>query len=96
MSARGGDTHDPKRLIAEAYRIEGIGDGECRSIFMDWALSLPEGVTPAEALPALLARHGTAAPDHPMTAVLREGTAAAARPARRGGWRGRRGAGPQT
>ena len=95
MSARAGDAVDPKRLIAEAYRIEGITPAECRSIFMDWALSLPEGVTAQEALPALLARHGAAAPDHPMTAVLREGMATTRHPARRGGWRGRRGGGLQ-
>ena len=38
--------HDPKGLIREAYRIEGITLGECRSIFLDWALSLPDGVEP--------------------------------------------------
>ena len=48
-----GDTLDPKGLIAEAYRIEGIGEGECRSIFLDWALSLPEGQEVAAALEAL-------------------------------------------
>ena len=34
-------TSDPKGLIRESYRIEGITPGECRSVFMDWALSLP-------------------------------------------------------
>ena len=33
------DPDDPKGLIREAYRIEGISEPECRSIFMDWALS---------------------------------------------------------
>ena len=32
-----GDAADPKRLVAEAYRIEGITEAECRSIFLDWA-----------------------------------------------------------
>ena len=87
----GGDTpDDPKGLIREAYRIEGIGAPECRSIFMDWALSLPDGVAAEEAIPALLERYGRAAPDHPMTEVLREGEGRLARPGRRGGWRGRR------
>jgi hypothetical protein len=72
---------DPKGLIREAYRIEGIGGAECRSILVDWALSV--GGDPAEAIPRLLARHG--APDHPMTAVLREGRGPAPRPGRRGG-----------
>ena len=34
---------DPKGLVRESYNIEGITLGECRSIFMDWALSLPVG-----------------------------------------------------
>ena len=96
MSARPPqDPHDPKGLIREAYRIEGIGAGECRSIFMDWALSLASGVAHREALEILLERHAAEPPDHPMTGVLREGLARPARPSRRGGWRGRRqGQGP--
>lgn len=85
-----GDKHDPKGLIFEAYRIDGITSEECRSIFLDWALSLPEGQTPQTDLQILIDRHAVAAPDHPMTAVLREGQANAARPKRRGGWRARR------
>lgn len=88
-----GDRLDPKALIREAYRIDGIGQGECRSIFMDWALSLPDDIPAAEALPALIARHAPDAPDHPMTAVLQEGLPASGSPApsgRRGGWRSRR------
>ncbi|KPP87279.1 MAG: hypothetical protein HLUCCA08_04945 [Rhodobacteraceae bacterium HLUCCA08] len=87
-----GDTHDPKALIREAYRIEGIGTAECRTIFLDWALSLETARVP-EALQALLARHGAAAPDHPMTQVLREGLDSAAAPTRRGGRKGRLGEG---
>ena len=82
------DRFDPKRLIAESYAIEGIGMAECRSIFLDWALSLPDAVAPDAAIAALLARHGEAEPDHPMTAVLREGQAAP--PPRRRGGRARR------
>jgi hypothetical protein len=85
-----GDALDPKGLIREAYRIEGIGEGECRSIFLDWALSVPDGQEVAGALEALLARHAAEAPDHPMTAVLRAGLDRAASPRRRGGWRGRK------
>jgi hypothetical protein len=82
--------HDPRGLIREAYRIEGIGAADCRSIFLDWALGLPAGTAPAEAAAALLAAHAPPA-DHPMTALLREaagGTAGQAR--RRGGAKGRR------
>ena len=79
---------DPKGLIRESYRIEGIGQAECRSIFVDWALSLPDGVDTAQALAALLAAYG--ADDHPMTSVLREGLIRPTAPAgRRGGHRGR-------
>lgn len=87
MRALKGDRFDPKGLVAEAYRIEGISAAQCRSIFLDWALSL-EGA-PQEALEILLERHGVEG--HPMTLVLHEGRAAAAseRPRRRGGWRSR-------
>jgi hypothetical protein len=89
--ACGGDPLDPRGLIREAYRIDGIGPSECRSIFLDWALSLPDGVVPHEVAATLLARHATVAPDHPMTTVLREGALGArGTPARRGGWRARR------
>jgi len=83
------DPLDPKGLIFEAYRIDGISTGECRSIFLDWALSLPDGQDVTAAIAALVARHARARPDHPMSAVLRDGLEAAGRPRRRGGWRGR-------
>ncbi|MFV1492581.1 hypothetical protein VWX97_16620 [Phaeobacter sp. JH18-32] len=80
---------DPKGLIRESYRIEGIGEGECRSIFLDWALSLPDGVDSRVATIALVEQLAAVHPDHPMTVVLREGQEAADRPRRRGGWRSR-------
>jgi hypothetical protein len=79
---------DPRGLIFEAYRMQ-IGPEECRAIFLDWALGLPEGGGETE-VAMLLAHYGAAQPDHPMTAVLREGVAAAAScgcPC--GSWRGR-------
>ena len=82
------DGLDPKGLIREAYRIEGIGRPECRSIFLDWALSLGE-VTPAAAIPELLARYAAEPDDHPMTETLREGLETADRTGRRGGRRAR-------
>lgn len=78
---------DPKGLIRESYRIEGISDPECRSILVDWALSLPAGVDSALALRVVLAEY--AVPDHPMTAVLTEGLQESATPQRRGGRAGR-------
>ena len=83
------DPQDHKGLIREAYRIEGITLGECRSIFLDWALSTPEGADSGPMIAALLERYGPVHPDHPMTQVLTEGTERASAPRRRGGWRSR-------
>jgi hypothetical protein len=80
-----GDRLDPKGLIREAYAIPGIGPPECRSILLDWALSLPSGSDPRAAIAGLLDRFGAASPDHPMTRILREGLAPAAPARRRGG-----------
>lgn len=82
------DNLDPKGLMREAFSMEGLTPEECRSIFLDWALSLPDGVDMQAQIGATLARHGGSA-DHPMTAVLREGLEEAATPRRRGGWRSR-------
>ncbi len=77
-------SHDPKGLIRESYRIDGISDAECRSILIDWALSLPDGTDQRGALGDLMTSYGESAPDHPMTALLREGLSAAARGRRKG------------
>lgn len=87
----GKDPVDPKGLIRESFRIEGISEAECRSILMDWALSLGPGQDPNAALQALVERHGATAPDHPMTGLMAEGLSQVSRVGRRGGWRGRRG-----
>jgi hypothetical protein len=84
-----GDSHDPKGLIYEAYRIEGITKSECRTIFLDWALSMPDGMNAVSGIDALLGRYGAEHPDHPMTEVLQEGHQSVAQPRRRGGWRSR-------
>lgn len=83
------DPLDRKALIYEAYRIDGINPGECRSIFLDWALSLPEGQDTQAAIAHYLATYEGEFPDHPMTEVLRQGQKAAAPPRRRGGWKSR-------
>jgi hypothetical protein len=75
---------DPRGLIAEAYRIEGIGQAECRAVFLDWALGLPGGTGP-EHVRRLFDHYAPAHPEHPMTEVLREGLTPTAEPARRGG-----------
>jgi hypothetical protein len=76
---------DPKGLVRESYRIDGITPGECRSIFVDWALSVPVGVEPGDALKVLVAHYALAAPEHPMTVVLTEALQPAKPPKRRGG-----------
>ncbi len=85
--SRSETAEDPKGLIREAYRIEGIDLGQCRSIFLDWALSLPAEQDQTAALKVLLATYGT--PGHPMTGVLEEGLQTISAPRRRGGWRAR-------
>ncbi len=83
------DRADPKGLMRESYAIEGITGGECRSIFLDWALSLAAGEDAREAMRVLLVRYGEPEPAHPMTAVLQAGLTAGEPPRRRGGRAGR-------
>lgn len=80
---------DPKGLVRESYAIDGITAAECRSIFLDWALSLPVAADVPKAAAVLIAHYATGAPDHPMSAVLQEGLRAPALPHRRGGRAGR-------
>jgi hypothetical protein len=85
-----GDALDPKGLIFEAYRIEGIAAAECRSIFLDWALSMPIEADTRATITALIAQYANNnTGDHPMTVVLTEGLNAIVAPRRRGGWRSR-------
>jgi len=84
-----GDENDPKGLIFEAYRIEGIDTSHCRTIFLDWALSLPAERNTARSIRALLGQYAEAAPRHPMTEVLNQGLSTMPTPRRRGGWRSR-------
>ncbi|MEM8791443.1 MAG: hypothetical protein AAGE80_07485 [Pseudomonadota bacterium] len=77
---------DPRDLIGDAFRIEGISTEDCRSIFFDWALGLDVAENPSLAARALLAHHAPA-PEHPMTVLLKEAAEGTARPRRR---RGRR------
>lgn len=84
MAEEGQGPDDPKGLIREAYRIDGIAASECRSIFLDWALSLDGDAPPA------IARLLDGRPEaHPMTQVLREGLTGSVRTGRRGGRVGR-------
>ena len=82
------DPHDPKGLIRESYRIEGITSSECRTIFLDWAIGVPIGEDSNEFIRRLLETYGAANPDHPMTEVLKAGLGSA-ETGRRGGRAGR-------
>ncbi|QBF31545.1 hypothetical protein [Thalassococcus sp. S3] len=86
---KGDPQTDPKGLIFEAFRIDRITLEECRSIFLDWALSLPVETDTGPALRILLERYQSDAPDHPMLTVMREGLVSMEAPRRRGGWRSR-------
>ena len=77
--------YDPKGLIRESFRIEGISVGECRSIFVDWSLSLPVEVNPKEAIAGLMELHKTEPDAHPMMEILRDGLLTPEIKGRRGG-----------
>lgn len=84
---------DPKGLVRESYRIDGITPGECRSIFMDWALSIPVGRSVPDAVRVLIATYGLGNPGHPMSSVLDQALTQPDAPRRRGGRIGRQGLG---
>ncbi|MGZ9809826.1 hypothetical protein ACXN5S_05125 [Pseudoroseicyclus sp. H15] len=81
MADQKGD--DPTGVIREAYRMEGITLEQCRSIFFEWAMSLPEGTDARQIIPRLLETYGDEG--HPMTGVLKDGMEAPPEPTRRGG-----------
>lgn len=64
-------TYDPRGLIRESYNIDGIHIGECRSIFLDWALFDDHEVSQRVRIQLLLDHYGALHPDHPMTEVLK-------------------------
>ncbi len=80
---------DPRGLVDEAYRIEGLGPEDARSIFFDWALGLPAGEDPGAAAARLLDHHGDQPADHPMSRLLAEAVAGPVAPGRRRGRRQR-------
>ncbi|MFS4439028.1 hypothetical protein ACMA5I_12505 [Paracoccaceae bacterium GXU_MW_L88] len=69
------DPDDPRGLIREAYRIEGLSLVEARSIFFDWAMGPGAPDDLPEAVRRLHLRYGATAPAHPMSFVLKEGLA---------------------
>jgi hypothetical protein len=72
MKGVGKHSCDPRDLIHDAYRIEGIAMEECRAIFFDWAIGLEAGVDPVLAAKTLHTDLAAKNPDHPMTALLAE------------------------
>ncbi len=84
------EKYDPRGLIRESYRIEGIDAGQCRTVFLDWVLGAAADPELTQQIEAFLTFYASKEPDHPMSAVLREGLAGQAAPkGRRGGWRSR-------
>ena len=83
-----GDYNDPKALIRESFNIEGINIEECRSIFLDWALSLPNDIDAKKILPLLIEKYDDKK-EHPMLITLKEGLISTVSPIRRGGRKGR-------
>ena len=64
---------DPRGLIFEAYRIDGITDEDCRSIFFDWALGLDSALNLNDELTTLYNIYAENRPTHPMSIILKEG-----------------------
>ena len=84
-----GDARDPKGLIREAYRMQGITASECRTIFLDWALGVPAGVDAQAEVKGLLVQYADQPADHPMTQTLLAALRDAGPARRRGGRAGR-------
>jgi hypothetical protein len=84
-----GGPDDPKGLIYESFRIDGIDAAQCRTIFLDWALSLPLETDTSQAIKGMIVFYGEEFAGHPMLGVLNEGLQTMAAPRRRGGWRSR-------
>ena len=80
-----GDARDPRGLIQEAYKIDGISASQCRSIFLDWALGANVVGDPRPEIEALLVQYADQPHDHPMTQTLLAALQTPATPRRRGG-----------
>ncbi|MDE0111817.1 MAG: hypothetical protein OXN84_05975 [Albidovulum sp.] len=73
-------------MIREAFRIERLTDADCRSIFFDWALGLPDDADLQQQAARLHAIYAKDFPDHPMTRLLKD---AQENPMKTGSRRGR-------
>ncbi len=84
-----GDARDPKGLIRESFRIDGITASECRTIFLDWALGVPPGLDAKAEVQALLQQYSHEPADHPMMQTLQAALKDSGPARRRGGRAGR-------
>ena len=84
-----GDTLDPRGLIKEAYRMDGITAEECRTIFLDWALGQPLDQDTKAIVQQVLTQYADQPADHPMTQTLVAALRDAGPARRRGGRAGR-------
>ena len=80
---------DPKGLIRESYRIDGITLPECKTIFFDWAIQILVSASPADHIEFCISYYGVDLPDHPMTSVLKSALKPSPKIRRRGGRSGR-------
>lgn len=74
---------DPRGLIFEAYKIDGISSEDCRSIFFDWALGLHSDCDAFKEVITLKDIYVKDNPGHPMNQVLKEGLSSFKRRPRR-------------
>ena len=63
--------------------MDGIDEGQCRSVFLDWALG--HGAPYDDAVTGLLARYADQPNDHPMLVTLRAALELPPTARRRGG-----------
>lgn len=84
-----GDARDPRGLIKDAYRIDGISAAECRTIFLDWALGVSGQLDTKSEVQALLVQYADEPVDHPMTQTLIAALRDVGPARRRGGRAGR-------
>ncbi len=66
-------THDPRNLISDIYAMETISKSECRTVFLDWVLGLPEDADVQNYMKMFHDQYSSTHPDHPMTEIFREG-----------------------
>ena len=88
MVFKGNLSIDPRGMIYESYRIDGLSLEEARAIFLDWAMERASDDMRPD-LRTLLDEYEVQHPDHPMTQVIKQGLERAATPKRRGGRLGR-------